>query len=171
MQQAAPQEASPPKYQRDARASAMARTAVAWPDPGQHRNSGSSRLTPGSKCHRAPAPAAANAPARPQGRGLVDSTRRGTRALGDPASLLKAAAARGGGRWSAGDDQEAPSPWPPPFPRLRFGSQIRSYSAIARSSRACFLSAPSNPSPNLCPGADFVLPRRRSRAAVLDLCP
>lgn len=70
VQQAAPQEASPPKYQRDTRASAMARAVATWSDPGQHHNSGSSRLTPGSKCYRAPAPGAANAPARPQGRGL-----------------------------------------------------------------------------------------------------
>lgn len=108
VQQAAPQEASPPKYQRDARASAMARAAATWPDPGQHHNSGSSLLTPGSKCHRAPAPGAANAPARPQGRGLVDSTRYRTPALGSSARPLKAVAARGRGRGSAADDRATP---------------------------------------------------------------
>lgn len=144
VQQAAPQEASPPKYQRDARASAMARAGATWPDPGQHHNSGSSLLTPGSKCHRAPAPGAANAPARPQGRGLADSTRDRTRALGGSARSLKAVAARGRDRGSAADDRETPGarPYPPPLSRLWLGSQIRSWSATVHPSGGWFPTSP-----------------------------
>lgn len=89
VQQAAPQEASPPKYQRDVRASAMVRAAATWPDPGEHHNSGSSRSTPGSKCYRAPAPGAANAPARPQGRGLWTPPTTGLRLWETPPLALK----------------------------------------------------------------------------------
>lgn len=155
VQQAAPQEASPPKYHRDVRASAMARAAATWPGSGQH-NSGSSRGTPGSKCHRAPAPAAANAPARPQGRVLMDSALGRTQALGSSALPLKAIAARNRGRGSTVHDREtlAASPWPPPLSRLWLGSQIRRCSAKLHSSGSWFPYQPPSPSLNLHPGAD-----------------
>jgi hypothetical protein len=57
VQQAAPQEARPPKYQRDTRSSAaMAGAAAAGSlEPGPDHDSGRNGREPGSKCHRAPA--------------------------------------------------------------------------------------------------------------------
>lgn len=132
VQQAAPQEASPPKYQRDTRASAMARAAAARSDPGQHRNPGSSRLTPGSKCYRAPAPGAANAPARPQGRGLWAPPAAGLRPWETPPLVLK--------RPQRGTDRETAgaSPWPALLSRLWLWSQFHMRSAILNSSGGWF---------------------------------
>lgn len=116
VQQAAPQEASPPKYQRDVRASAMVRAAATWPDPGEHHNSGIQPLDARFKVLPSARARCSQCARAAPGAGPMDSAHRRTPALGDSASGLKVAAARSRDGRSTGADRETAGagPWPPP---------------------------------------------------------